>query len=172
MLGFCLAVFLTRKFMLQISKRFLLPPASMSLLVHLLSSLTLYPSSTNIKTYSVQSSPSSIPPLELLSRPLSLLMHSFIIAHTPDSMQVKRQNRLHCVALKARETWLPLIGHVLNGHKSPRTVNKSDRQHNCSALKPLRWLYIFFFSPDRINQVYTPPTHRSPIHHPLLLIPH
>lgn len=99
-------------------------------------------------------------------------MQSFIIAHTPDRMQGKWQNRQYCVPLKARETWLPSIGHALNGHKSPRTVNKSDRQHNCSALKPLRWLYYIFSSPDGINQVYTPPRHRSLIHHPLPLTPH
>lgn len=124
-------------------------------------------------TCSIHRSPSLIPLLQLLSRPHSLLMHSFIIACTPDRKQCKRQNRLHCVPVKARETWLPSIGHVLNGLKSPRTVNKSDRQHNCSALKPLRWLYYFiFFHQTGINQVYTPPTHRSPIHRPLLLIPH
>lgn len=93
-------------------------------------------------------------------------MHSFIIACTPDRIQGKRQNRLHCVPLKARETWLPSIGHVLNGHKSPRTVNKSDRQHNCSAPKPLRWLYYYFFHqtgsircihPPRTGLLYTIP---------------
>lgn len=94
-------------------------------------------------------------------------MHSFIITPTPDRMQGKRQNRLHCVPLKARETWLPSIGHVLNGRKSPRTVDKSNRQHNCSALKPLRWLYYYYFfhqtesirciHPPRTGLLYTIP---------------
>lgn len=99
------------------------------------------------------------PPFRLLSRVRSLFMHSFIIAHTPDRMQSKRQNRLHCVPVKARKTWLPSIGHVPNGRKSPRTVDKSNRQHNCSALKPLRWLYYYFFHQMGSIRCIPPHTH-------------